>query len=526
MSSSYDIIVIGGGHNGLTAAAWLAKAGRKVLLLERRATLGGVAATEELITGFHFNTGAPGAGMLLPQIIDSLDLQRHGLEFIENPVSAFDPITGLTIWRDAEKTQQELSKISPRDAEAWPSYLSLTERFAGILAQMARLTPPALKGSSASLLLSWAGLAIKLRGLGLGGAGMMEFLRVLPMSAYQFLNGHFEGEAIKGMLASVALSGLDQGPRAAGTAFMLLYQQLGVLSDGFRSSRVVRGGTGQLCASLSSAARAAGADLRTGAAVEAILATNGQISGIRLHSGEEISAKTVLSSADPRTTFLDLLGAPNVAPRTSRRLRNIKLRGTTASIHLALSGLPEFPNAGRDAQRLTGAIVVCPSMDYAERAHDDAKHGRISDKPLLEARIPTLLDPSLAPANQHTMSVIFRFAPYRLRESDWDSQREHLGDLAVDTLAKQSPDLKDLIINRQVITPFDYEREYGLAEGSIHHGQMSLDQLLLMRPFAGFVGYRSPIDGLYLCGAGAHPGGGVTGAPGLNAARQTLRELR
>ncbi len=524
MSKAYDVIVIGGGHNGLTAAACLAKVGRKVLVLERRATLGGAAATEEFFPGFHFNTGAPDAGMLLPQVVDALELQRHGLAFIDNPVAAFAADTGLTLWRDSKRTQEELSKFSPKDAGNWPAYLRQSARFTKILAQMAGLAPPALKGSPASLLFAWARLALRMRGL--GGKEMMEFLRVLPMSAYQFLNERFEGESLKGLLASVALTGLDQGPRASGTTFMFLYQQIGGENGGFRSSRVVRGGVGQVSMALAKAAEAAGAQIRTGVAVDAILEEKGRVIGVRLQDGEEIYAKAVLSSADPRTTFLDMLGAPQLTPRISWRLRNIKLRGTTASIHLALSGLPDFPNANGDTQRLSGTIVICPSMDYAERAHDDAKYGRVSENPILEARIPSLLDPSLAPTGQHTMSVIFRFAPYRLRESDWDSQKERVGDLAISKIAEYAPGLPSQILDRQVITPLDYERAYGLTEGSIFHGQMGLDQLLLMRPAPGFVGYRSPIEGLYLCGSGAHPGGGLTAAPGFNAARQAHKELR
>ncbi len=523
MKTDYDVIVIGGGHNGLVAAAWLAKAGRKVLVLERRETLGGVAATEELIPGYQFNIGAPDSGMLLPQVIDALDLKRHGLEFIENPVAAFDPVTGLTLWRDTEKTQQELSKLSPKDADAWPKYLKQTERFASILAQMAGVQPFAIKGSSAGLLLAWARLALRLRGL--GGRDMMEFLRVLPMSAYQFLNERFEIPALKGLLSSVALTGLMQGPRAAGTTFMLLYQQIGAPNGGYRSSRTVRGGVGQLIAVLAKAARAAGVEIRTGAMVQTLVTENGRVTGVRLDGGEEIHAKAVLSSADPRTTFLDILGAPQLSPRFSRRFRNLKLQGSTASIHLALSGLPDFPSANRDAQRLSGAIIVCPNIDYAEQSHDDAKYGRFSENPILEVRIPSLLDTSLAPAGKHSMSIVFRFAPYRLRESDWDSQRGRLGEVALSTLAKYAPNIQALVTDRRVITPLDYEKDYGLAEGSILHGQMGLDQLLLMRPVPGFVGYRSPVDGLYLCGAGAHPGGGVTGAPGLNAAKQAHKEL-
>jgi phytoene dehydrogenase-like protein len=536
MKPEFDIIVIGGGHNGLVAAAWLAKAGRRVLVLERRETLGGVASTEELIPGYQFNIGAPDAGMLLPQVIDALDLKRHGLEFIENPVATFDPVTGLTLWRDIEKTQQELSKLSPKDADAWPKYLKQTERFANILAQMAGLQPFALKGSPLGLLLSWAQIALRVRGLGGKdpssprsgslGIGMMEFLRVLPMSAYQFLNERFESAALKGLLSSVALTGLMQGPRAAGTAFMLLYQQIGGPNGGYRSSRTIRGGLGQLITALAKAAQAAGAEIRTGAAVQSLLTENGRVAGVRLSDGGTIRVKAVLSSADPRTTFLDVLSAPELSLRFSRRFRNLKFQGSTASVHLALSGLPDFPSANGETQRLSGSIVICPSIDYAEQAHDDAKYGRFSEKPILEIRIPSLLDPSLALTGKHTMSIIFRFAPYRLRESDWDSQRERLGDVAVSTLAKYAPDIQALVTDRRVITPLDYEKEYGLAEGSISHGQMGLDQLLLMRPVPGFVGYRSPVAGLYLCGAGAHPGSGVSGAPGLSAAKQAHKELR
>lgn len=527
MSAAYDVIVIGGGHNGLTAAAWLAKAGRKVLVLERRPTLGGAAATEELIPGFRFNIGAPDAGLLLPAVLRELQLEQYGLEFIEPPVAAFAPLAdgrGLTLWRDAEKSAFEIAAFSANDARAFIDFHRRNQRFAQILAGIAGLQPPNLRSNSLSLLAAWARLALRVRGL--GGRDMMELLRVLPLSAAHYLNEHFESDALKGMLAAVSGTGLMQGPRASGTAFMLLYQQLGGDSGAFRSTQVVRGGVGELSDVLAAASKAHGAEIRTDAAVQSIIAEDGRVLGVSLESGEEIRAGAVLSSADPRTTFLALLGAPQLEPRYSRRLRSLKLRGSTATVHLALNGLPEFPAAHGDAQRLSGVIVICPTLDYAERAYDDAKHGRMSSQPLLEVRIPSLLDASLAPAGKHALSITFRYAPYRLRESDWDAQRERLGGLAIETLSQFAPDLKSLISNLRIITPLDYEREYGLAEGSEMHGQMGLDQLLLMRPVPGFVGYRSPIDGLYLCGAGAHPGGGVTGAPGLNAARQAHRELR
>ncbi len=526
MSADFDMIVIGGGHNGLVAAAWLAKAGRNVLLLERRASLGGAAATEELFPGFHFNTGASDAGLLLPAVIEGLDLRANGLEFIESPVAAFAPqpdSRALTLWRDAEKSSFEIAALSAKDARAFLPFQKQNERFASVLVHFASLRPPTVKNNSFGLLAAWGRLALRVRGL--GRRDMMELLRVAPMSAYQYLNEHFESKELKGLLASVSVTGLTQGPRASGTGFMLLYQQLGGPNGGYRSSQVVRGGVGKLSQALAKAAQSYGADIKTSAQVQSILSDSGRVFGVRMDNGEEFRSKAVLSSADPRTTFLGLLGAPQLEPRISRRLRNLKLRGSTATVHMALSGLPEFPAANGEAQRLSAAIVICPSLDYAEHAYDDAKYGRMSSHPILEAHLSSLLDPSLAPSGSHTLSIIFRYAPYKLQESDWDAQREKLGDLAVETLGQHAPNLKSLIQNRRVITPLDYEREYGLSEGSIMHGAMGLDQLLLMRPVPGFIGYRSPVHGLYLCGAGAHPGGGVTGAPGLNAARQAHGEF-
>jgi len=524
--ADFDAIVIGGGHNGLAAAAWLAKAGRKVLVLERRATLGGVAATEELFPGFRFNTGAPDAGLLSPQVIDALDLNKHGLEFIESPVAAFAPKAdgrGLTLWRDAERSAMEIAAFSAKDARAFEEYVRQTRRFAGVLAQMARFQPPTLTRNSIGLLAAWAGLALNVRGL--GGRDMMEFMRVLPMSAAQYLNEHFESDALKGLLGSFSVTGSMQGPRASGTAFMLLYQLMGA-GNGYRASQVVKGGVGRLSEVLARAAKAHGAEVRTGVWVKEIVAEGGKVKGVRLENGDWVEAKAVLSSADPRTTFLNLLGPGQLEPRMMRRLRSVKLRGSTTSVQLALSGAPEFTAAGGDAQRLQGDIVICPSLDYAERAYDDAKHGRMSAQPILIARLPSLLDAALGPTGKQAMSIIVRYARYKLNESDWNAQRERLGDLVVDTLAQYAPNLKSLIANRKVITPIDYERDYGLAEGSEMHGQMGLDQLLLMRPAPGFVGYRSPINGLYLCGAGAHPGGGVTGLPGIGAAKQAQREMQ
>lgn len=520
MSRDFDAILIGGGHNGLVAAAYLAKAGLQVALFERRALLGGLAATEELLPGFHFNTGLPDAGSFSPEILRDLALDEHGLALIENPAIAFAPRQGgraLTLWRDTQRSAEEIAAFSKADAAAYADYLAQTQQFAVILKAMARLAPPSLRYKPLPLLLDWARVALKLRAL--GSRQMMEFLRVIPMGAKRYLDEHFENEALKGLLATESIAGLMQGPRAAGTAFMLLYQH----SEA--PGAIPRRGMGALSQALAAAARSFGAEIHTSSEISRILAQDGRAIGVQLSAGETLSARVVLSGADPRRTLLGLVGAPALEPRIVRRLRALKLRGSTATIHLSLGALPDFPATDDDSLRLSGRIVLCPSLDYAERAYDDAKYGRFSRQPILITRIPSLLDPTLAPEGQHALSITFRYAPYHLRETDWEQARHPLADLAISTLEAYAPGLGKLVLDRKIITPLDYERDYGLSEGGLMQGQMSLDQLLLMRPIPGFAGYRSPLEGLYLCGAGAHPGGGVSGLPGRNAARQVLKEL-
>jgi phytoene dehydrogenase-like protein len=302
---------------------------------------------------------------------------------------------------------------------------------------------------------------------------------------------------------------------------MMLYHYLGAANGGFRSSRFVKGGIGQLAAALANAARQYGAEIRTGAEVAHLKLADGKAAGVVLKDGEEFSARAVISNADPRRTFFDLAGAPNLGPTFVRRVRNIRFRGTTAKVNLALSALPRFRSP--DAH-LSSHIIICPSLEYLERAYDEAKYGGYSQKPCLDIVIPTVLDSSLAPAGKHVMSITMQYAPYKLYESNWDESREKLGDQIIHTLSEYAPKIEDLVLHRQVITPLDWERDYALSEGCIFHGQMGLDQLLFMRPVAGFGRYRTPIENLYLCGAGTHPGGGVTGAPGHNAAREVLKE--
>jgi phytoene dehydrogenase-like protein len=521
MGTDYEVIIVGGDPNGLAAAARLAQRGRRVLVLERRAALGGAFSSEELFPGFHFNTGWPDAGLLDAQLTKDLNLAQHGLEFIKSPVAAHALGSGITLWRDPHRSASELHEHSIPDAQAFMDYAQEAERYAGLLQRMARMAPPALNYRPLRLLLAWAGAGLAARRL--GPRGLMDFLRVLPMSARHYLDRHFASDALKGLLGAASVAELMQGPRAAGTAFKLLYGQMAGASGGYRSAQRVSGGLGALNQALAAAASAAGAEIRTGTEVQRILVEDYRAVGVQMADGSRIAATAILSIASPRRTLLNWVGGPQLEPRVVRRLRNIKYQGSSATVHLALSALPAFKAS---QEQLSGDIVLCPSLDYAERAYDAAKHGQLSPEPVLIARIPSLLDAGLAPKGQHAMSITVRYAPYRLRDGDWDSQREALGDLALRTLEQYAPGLNKLVLHRNVITPLDYESDYGLAEGAFTQGQMGLDQLLTMRPIPGFAGYRSPVEGLYLGGDGAHPGGGVSGRPGYNAAKQILEELR
>jgi len=524
MSKHYDAVIIGAGHNGLVTAAYLAKAGMQVLVLEARKVLGGAAATQEVFPGFKFNTGAEDAGLFRAEIIEQLNLPAFGLEFIEPPAAATYLFSGqnLTIWpHDLAKTQAEIRKFSAKDADHYPEFLKLIEKFSAALKRINFQSPPDVFDLSLGDALTWGPIALAIRQM--GGDDMMEFLRVLPMSAKEFLDEHFESEPLKALLGTAAVSGTFQGPYSAGTAFIFLSQQLGETSStGNRLTRAVKGGMGQLSASLGAAAQKYGAEVRTDARVRQVLLDNGTAKGVLLESGEEIHARLVVSNADPRRTLFDLVGPPQLEPRVMRRVRNIKFRGSLAKLNFALSSLPDFPN-GLSADQLSGKIVICPSLEYLEHAYDDARMGGISQHPYLEIHVPTLLDASLAPDGQHILSVNFKYAPYQLKERSWDASKEELARITLDTLEAQIPGLAGRIRHQQVITPLDLEREYGLTEGSIYHGQMTLDQLLIMRPIPDYARYATQIENLYLCGAGTHPGGGVTGAPGYLAAKEILK---
>ena len=523
VSNAYDVVIIGAGHNGLVAATLLARAGQRVLVLERRDNLGGAAATEEIFPGFRADTGAHDASLFQEQVGRELFLSMYGLSFREPAVSIFAPQPeegeGLTLWRDTNRAAEAVASFNREDGRRYPAFVAELRRMAGLVREMMQVPPPSLTEPNAGDLLSWGKVGLQLKRL--GDREMTEFMRILPMSVKEYLDYWFESDALKGALGAAGITGSWLGPMAAGTNLLFLYQH----SQDFPGTRFVVGGMGELVETLARAARDAGAEIQTARAVAQINVKDGRATGISLADGTEINAGIVVSNADPRRTLFDLLGPTQLPPHAMKQVRNIIYRGSTAKVILALTGLPVFHGQSAEAQ-LQGRIRISPSLEYLERAHDDAKYGRISTRPYLEAVVPTLLNPALAPAGHHILSVTMQYAPYDLAEGHWDERREELGDRVVNTLADYAPGIEDLIQQRHVLTPLDWERQYGLTEGSIYQGQMGLEQLLVMRPIPGWSRYETPVKNLYLCGAGTHPGGGVTGAPGRNAAREIIKALR
>ena len=519
MSNTYDVLVIGADLNGLVTAAYLARAGKRVLVLDRHIQPGGPAITEEAFPGFRFDTVQHDAGWLNPAIVKDLDLARYGLTLIQSDVMAFEPGSGLTLWRDVEKSTQSIARFSKVDAENWPAFNAQLIKLAAFLENTYTITPPQITTTSLEEMWSLAMLGRKWRRL--GKRDMMEMVRALPMSVYEWLNDWFETDALKGVIGASGITNLRQGPRASGTALVLLHHLIG--AGAFRAMRTARGGIGCIAQAIADAAQQHGAEMRLNAEVIRIVVKNDRAVGVALASGEEIEAHKVVSSADARRTFFEWIGPEFLETNFMRAVQNIRYRGARAKVNLALSKLPRFD--GADDSLLRGVISISPDLDYLERAYDEAKYGRVSSQPYIEATIPSLNDPTLAPAGQHVMSIWMQYAPYELREGHWDeAQREALGDQVVNVLCDYAPNLKSSILKRQVLTPLDLETRFDAPEGNLYQGELMLDQFLFMRPVAGWAQYRTPIAGLYLCGAAAHPGGGAAGAAGYNAARAILKQ--
>ena len=526
MSQHHDVVIIGGGHNGLVAAAYLTRAGRKVLVLERRDLVGGCAVTEEVWPGYRVSTAAYLTSLLDAKVIRELELERFGYQVDAKDPAFFSPFPDgrhMFMWQDQKRTLEEIAKFSRRDAERYPAYEEHLEGLARVVESLLLVTPPPFPARGLGDAIEYFKLAARVRRL--AGRDLAGLVKIFTQSASDFLDEWFESEELKVTLATDGVIGANGGPRSPGTAYILMHHCMGGVAGKRGLWGFVRGGMGAVSESMAASARHAGATIRTGAPVAKILVRGGRASGVVLENGDEIEASTVVSDVDPRRTFLGLVEEKELPPEFVGAIRRFRSEGTSLKINLALDGLPDFralPGTPGPQHRAT--MHICPSVEYVERAWDDAKYGRPSERPMLELTIPTMYDPSLAPEGKHIMGIFLQYAPYRLRESDWDSTRDGFADRVINLIEEYAPNIKSIVLNRQVITPLDMERTFGLTGGNIFHGEMSLDQMFVMRPVAGWARYRTPIRGLYLCGSGTHPGGGVTGAPGHNAAREILRD--
>ena len=518
-------VIIGAGHNGLTAAFYLARAGLRPLVLEARDAVGGGAITGELNPGFRCPTLAHHTPVWA-DVVRDMDLRRHGLEFLTPPVDLFAPDAGgraVIHYDDARRTAEAMQAISAKDARAYPAYREAMDRVSAVLASLCTRPPPDIDRPSARDL--WALLGTGRRFRALGRRDGYRLLRWAPMPVADLAREWFESDLVCASLAAPGLSGTMLGPRSAGSGLVLMLHETNRLLAK-RATRV-RGGPGALTQAMAAAARAAGADIRTGARVDRILVSDGRVSGV-VSDGREIAAETILSAVDPKTTFLGLVGPLDLSPDFLSKIRNYRAQGTMAKVNLALSALPSFATPARagHADTLSGRIHIGPDLDYVERAFDHAKYGELSEHPWLDVTIPSILDPDLAPPGAHVMSIYAHYAPYRLRGHDWPAVRDTLLTRVVDVLDRFAPGVKGLVVAAQVITPVELEMDYGFYGGHVFHGELALDQLFTMRPLLGYARYETPIPGLHLCGAGTHPGGFLAGGSGRLAAHRVIQSRR
>src|SRR5437868_3037018 len=525
-SSKYDVVVIGGGHNGLVNAAYLARAGKKVLVLERRHVLGGAAVTEEVFPGFKFSVCSYVVSLLRPEIIRDLDLPRHGLEIL--PLDGtFTPMpNGDYLWRvnDHGKTQREIARHSKVDAEAYDEFGKAMQAMCRFVKPILAMVPPDPTTLNPRELMKL--LFIGRRFQGMTSEDKYNQVQLMTMSAIDFLDQWFETDVLKATMSASGIIGTFLGVRSPGTAYVLLHHYMGEIDGAFRSWGFARGGTGAISNAIAEAAREAGVEIRTKAGISKILVNNGKANGVVLENGAEIRGDIISSSVDPNLTFLKMVGAEHLPGDFVEEVQRYKFRGSSGKVNLALDALPDFKCLPGVGAHLRGAMSISPSVEYMERAYDDAKYGNFSRRPYMDMVIPSLTDPSVAPPGKHVMSCFVQYAPYKLKEGTWDEKREAFGDTVIETIAEHAPNLKNIIVGRQVVTPLDLEREWGLTEGNIFQGELSLEQLFFLRPVPGWAQYRTPVKGLYMCGSATHPGGGIMGAPGRLAALRILQDLK
>jgi phytoene dehydrogenase-like protein len=525
-NSQRDVVIIGGGHNGLITAFYLAKAGFKPLVLERSAKVGGAAVTDEFHPGFRCSTLAHTAGPIRPDVVRDMQLEKHGLMLItpEVCVTTLSPDgRALTLYQDGNKSAQEIANFSQKDGPKYLEFEQSLTKISKVIGEALATTPPNIDDPSRGDLWSMLKTGRAIRKL--GKKDMFRLLRWGPMAVADLASEYFETELLRAVIAARGVFGTFLGPWSAGSALVLLIRAAADPHPAGSASLAV-GGIGSVTEAMASAAKAAGAEIRTGAEVIEIHVQNGAATGVILSTGEEIHAKAVISNADPKRTLLKLTDPVHLSPDFVQKLQHYRGNGTVAKVNLALSALPKFtalPNG--DASALRGRIHIGNEIDYLERAFDESKYGNFSKQPFLDVTIPSLTDPTLAPEGKHVMSIYMQYAPYKLK-GDWEQQRKALGQTVVQTLAQYAPNLPESILTHQIITPKDLEEKYGLTGGQIFHGDLALDQFFTMRPLLDWARYKTPIENLYLCGSGTHPGAGLTGGSGANAARELLKDLK
>ena len=521
-----DVVIIGGGHNGLVTAFYLARAGFKPLVLERNARVGGAAVTDEFHPGFRCSTLAHSAGPIRPEIVRDMQLEKHGLRLItpEICVTALSPDgRALSLYRNTQKSAEQIAAFSKRDAAKYPEFERSLAKISKVIAEALATTPPDIDHPSSGDLWSMLKTGRAIRKL--GKKDMFRLLRWGPMAVADLAAEYFETELLRAVIAARGVFGTFLGPWSAGSALVFLIRAAGDAHPA-GGACFAAGGIGAITDAMAGAAKAAGAEIRTGAEVIEIHVQNGAATGVLLATGEEIHARAVISNADPKRTLLKLTDPTHLSPDFVRRLQNYRANGTVAKVNLALAGLPQFTAfKNGDASALKGRIQIGYEIDYLERAFDESKYGNFSRQPYLELAIPSLTDPTLAPEGKHVMSIYMQYAPYKLK-GDWEQQRKALGKTVVQTLAQYAPNLPELILTHQIITPLDLEEKYGLTGGQIFHGELALDQFFTMRPLLDWARYRTPIENLFLCGSGTHPGAGLTGGSGANAAREIVKALK
>jgi len=527
MAETRDVVIIGGGHNGLVTAFYLAKAGYKPLVLERRNQPGGAAITDEFHPGFRCSTLAHVAGPIRPEIVRDMHLEKHGLRLITPEVGVVALSSdgrALILYNDVKKAAAEISKFSQKDAAKYPEFQESLGKMGKVIGEALKLTPPDIDDPSKGDL--WGMLQTGRAVRKLGKHDMYRLLRWGPMAVADLVAEYFETELLRATIAARGIFGTFLGPWSAGSSLVLLIRAAGDAHPA-GSSFFAAGGTGSITQAMASSAQQAGAEIRSNAEVIEIRVKDGVATSIVLSTGEEITAKAIISNADPKRTLLKLVDPTHLTPDFVMKLQHYRMPGTVAKVNLALSGLPNFTAlTGASGDALSGRIHIGPEIDYLEHAFDDSKYGNFSRQPYLDVTIPTVADPSMAPPGKHVMSIYVQYAPFKLKGTDWETQRVPLGDVVVKTLAQYAPNLPELILTHQIITPQDLEDTYGLTGGHIFHGELALDQFFTMRPILDWARYRTPIKNLFLCGSGTHPGAGLTGGSGMNAAREILKDLK